>query len=181
MLVSKHNEIAYDFGASMYDGKRLVLKIDTIGNSEYEEITRSDLLKIIQAAAPKVKISSPCVHTNTRLEIQSIHMRDLRKLDNVFAVSNEPTLINGIRRILMEILENDEDMHMLYSSKIYQEPQLIDNLLSFDTGDAESLVEEVYASQTSVALMTINIQNTESMVMLKLDTKRNCLLTVDLI
>ncbi|OQR88529.1 CorA Metal Ion Transporter (MIT) Family, partial [Achlya hypogyna] len=109
-------------------------------------------------------------------------MEALRTLKNNMHELN--TQISGMRRMLMEILENDEDMHMLYLSKIHAEPAIASDLLSFDTEDAESLLEvylqDIYATQTRVSLMLNNVQNTESMVMLRLDTKRNYLLTVDL-
>jgi len=53
-----------------------------------------------------------------------------------------------------------------------------------DPESAESLLEvylqEIYCTQTRVALMLNKIQNAESYVMLKLDSVRNYLLTVDL-
>ncbi|OQS06486.1 CorA Metal Ion Transporter (MIT) Family, partial [Thraustotheca clavata] len=90
--------------------------------------------------------------------------------------------VNGIRRILMEILDNDEDLHTMYLTKLNENPTI--DLMSFDTENAESLLEtylqDIYGTQARIALLLNNIQNTENMVTLKLDTKRNYLLTVDL-
>ncbi|OQR88678.1 CorA Metal Ion Transporter (MIT) Family [Thraustotheca clavata] len=304
LLTSQHGDIMYDVGTSMNNGKRLALRFTTAGEATYEEVTRGDVLKLIQAAAsPLLTYLAETSNESKMLnhafvEIPNTHMRDLRKLDNVFAISNEPSLtvrqqailvnadpvravilrdsclvflpdgadslvsllktcfkeqiiysnsiafefaaieavlqtickvltndvekllpvakiaidrmarddmplgdmesirslknnmhelntqISGMRRMLMDFLENDEDVHMLYLTKIYNESRLARDVLSFDTEDAESLLEvylqDIYASQTRVALMLNNMQNTESMVMLKLDTKRNYLLTVDL-
>ncbi|EQC26545.1 hypothetical protein SDRG_15637 [Saprolegnia diclina VS20] len=295
-LVSKHHDVLYDVGSAMHHGKRLALRFSTTGEATYEEYSRTDVLKLVQAAAAGVVAPTP--RTANRIDIPKVHMRDLRKLDNVFAVSNEPSLVvrqqailvnadpvravitresclvflpdgadslvsllkgcfteqivytqsiafefaaleavlqtlckvvssdcekvlpvaktsvdrmarddlpmgdmealrslknalheldtqvNGMRRMLMEILENEEDLHMLYLTKIFAEPAVASDLLSFDTEDAESLLEvylqDIYATQTRVSLMLNNIRNTESMVMLRLDTKRNYLLTVDL-
>ncbi len=41
-------------------------------------------------------------------------------------------------------------------------------------------MHEIYGQQTKVALMLSNIHNTESILMIKLDSMRNTLLTVDL-
>ncbi|OQR92641.1 CorA Metal Ion Transporter (MIT) Family [Thraustotheca clavata] len=89
-----------------------------------------------------------------------------------------------MRQMVMNLLENDDDMHMMYLTKIFNDPQLAKNFQSFDTDTAESLLEvylhDIYAMQSRVSLMLHNVQNTESVVMLRLDTKRNYLLTVDL-
>ncbi|RHY31962.1 hypothetical protein DYB32_003003 [Aphanomyces invadans] len=160
---------------------------------------------------------------------QAVHMRDIRKMDNIFSTSNEPSItvrqqailvncgpaveailaticrlfstecdrivpkgraaldkvtkddsmmselenlrsiknemsslesrVGGMRRLLMAFLENEEDLHMMYLTKV---------------------ASEIYGTQTRVALMANNILNTESIVMLKLDSKRNFLLSVDL-
>ncbi|RHY31959.1 hypothetical protein DYB32_003000 [Aphanomyces invadans] len=189
---------------------------------------------------------------NTQGRRLAVHMRDIRKLDNVFSSSNEPSItvrrqailvncailsticrvfamecekviplgrsaldkmtkdesmiaeleslrsiknamssleaqLGGMRRLLMSLLENEEDLHMMYLTKVCVlacDPQLVHDLFSYDTEDVESFLEvylqEIYGTQTRVALMANNIVNTESIVMLKLDAKRNFLLSVDL-
>jgi len=73
---------------------------------------------------------------------------------------------------------------MLVKLQLFNEPKLQLDLWSLDPESAESLFEvylqEIYGTQTRVALMLNKIQNTESYVMLKLDSVRNYLLTVDL-
>ncbi|RHY06261.1 hypothetical protein DYB25_003981 [Aphanomyces astaci] len=81
-------------------------------------------------------------------------LEGLRSIKN--AMSTLEAQVGGMRRLLMSLLENEEDLHMMY------------------------LTKEIYGSQTRVALMANNILNTESIVMLKLDAKRNFLLSVDL-
>ncbi|KAF0718629.1 Aste57867_1564 [Aphanomyces stellatus] len=285
------------------------LRFDAVGNCTYEEISRMEVLKMIQSAAtgmPEMTQDTTPTFSRSRsrtrfvrdtpVEIPAIHMRDLRKLDNVFSASNEPSItvrqqailvncdpiravimrnvmmvflpdgadsliqylktgmkehlaeastfefaaveailaticrifslecekiiprcrvsldkmakddsmlselenlravknemsalesqVAGMRRMLMSLLENEEDMHMLYLTKLFNEPQYVHDLFGFDSEEAESFLEvylqEIYGTQSRVSLMTNNIQNTESIVMLKLDSKRNFLLSIDL-
>ncbi|EQC31163.1 hypothetical protein SDRG_11090 [Saprolegnia diclina VS20] len=297
-LVSQHSDVHYDVGTSMHHGKRLALRFDMNGSSSYVEVTRTDVLKLVQAAAVSVQATSPRDTASRRIEIPAIHMRDLRKLDNVFATANEPSLVvrqqailvnadpvravilrdtclvflpdgadslvsalkhcfkeqlvdgmslqfefaaleavlhtvckvltndgekilpltkvyvdrmargdlpmnemetlralknslhelesqvSGMRRMLMEFLENEDEMRMLNLTTIHEDPALARDLEYLDTDNIESFLEvylhDIYATQTRVALMLQNIQNTEGLAMLRLDTKRNYLLTVDL-
>ncbi|DAZ98234.1 TPA: hypothetical protein N0F65_011702 [Lagenidium giganteum] len=93
--------------------------------------------------------------------------------------------VDGIRRMLMEILENEEDLRMLYLSKLHAEPSLLHDIYSFDSEEAEALIEnylqDIFSTRTKATLMQHRIQNTESLVMLKLDSMRNYLLGVDLV
>ncbi|CAK4079729.1 unnamed protein product [Aphanomyces euteiches] len=308
MLVTMNGEILGMNG--MKDGKRLALRFDASGNSEFQEVTRMEVLHMIQTGVKSMLIPAPPKHESRNgrshsrsrfsrdgpVDIPAVHMRDLRKLDNVFSTSNEPAImvrqqailvncdpvravimrdvmliflpdgadslvyhlktnmkvhlvdaaafefaaleailatlchlfstecakiipkgrssldkmakddsmlselenlrfvknemsslesrVAGMRRLLMSLLENEEDLHMMYLTKLYNEPNLVHDLFSFDTEDAESFLEvylqEIYGTQTRVALMANNVQNTESIVMLKLDSKRNFLLSVDL-
>ncbi|OQR89327.1 hypothetical protein ACHHYP_20260 [Achlya hypogyna] len=95
LLVSQHSDIMYDVGTSMSNGKRLALHFDATGVGMYQEVTRTDILKLIQAAA------GPIAHCSGTIEIPQIHMRDLRKLDNVFAISNEPSLVVRRQAVLI--------------------------------------------------------------------------------
>ncbi|ETV87149.1 hypothetical protein H257_02133 [Aphanomyces astaci] len=318
MLVSKDGEIL-GMTSVAAGGKRLALRFDSAGNSDFHDVSRQEVLTMIQTCADSMAIpanklgrrqstsvdagNSRAYHrSRTRLardgpiDIPAVHMRDLRKLDNMFSTSNEPSItvrqqailvncdpvravitrdcclvflpdgadslvyhlktnmqqhlaeatafefaaveailaticrlfsaecdrivpkgrlaldkmtkddsmlselenlrsiknemsalesrVGGMRRLLMAFLENEEDLHMMYLTKLYHEPALVHDLFSFDTEDAESFLEvylqEIYGTQTRVALMANNILNTESIVMLKLDSKRNFLLSVDL-
>ncbi|OQR88430.1 CorA Metal Ion Transporter (MIT) Family, partial [Achlya hypogyna] len=100
LLLSKHTDVLYDVGSAMHNGKRLALRFDAKGNSTYEEVSRVDVLKLVQTAAATVKPLVPS-RLQGRVDIPKIHMRDLRKLDNVFAVSNEPSLVVRQQAILI--------------------------------------------------------------------------------
>jgi magnesium transporter len=93
--------------------------------------------------------------------------------------------VDGVRRALMEILDNEEDLRLLYLTKLYEDPTLLNDLWSFDSEEAEVLIEnylqDIFSTRTKATLMQHRIQNTESLVMLKLDSMRNYLLGVDLV
>ncbi|RHY65845.1 hypothetical protein DYB30_006172, partial [Aphanomyces astaci] len=109
-------------------------------------------------------------------------LESLRSIKNSMSVLESQ--LGGMRRLLMTLLENEADLHMMYLTKLCENPKLAQDLFCIDTEDVESILElylqEIYSSQTRVALMAQNIVNTESIVMLKLDSKRNFLLSVDL-
>ncbi|ETV89535.1 hypothetical protein H257_00779 [Aphanomyces astaci] len=45
------------------------------------------------------------------------------------------------RRILMELLDNDQDMRLLYLSKLYHNPTIVADSMGLDVEEAEALVE----------------------------------------
>jgi magnesium transporter len=69
-------------------------------------------------------------------------------------------------------------------TKLHENPSLLNDLWSFDSEEAEVLVEnylqDIVSIRTKASLLQHRIQNTESLVMLKLDSIRNYLLGVDL-
>jgi magnesium transporter len=93
--------------------------------------------------------------------------------------------VDGVRRALMEILDNEEDLRLLYLTKLQDDPTLLNDLWSFDSEEAEVLIEnylqDIFSTRTKASLMQHRIQNTESLVMLKLDSMRNYLLGVDIL
>jgi magnesium transporter len=93
--------------------------------------------------------------------------------------------VDGVRRALMELLDNEEDLRLLYLTKLYETPSLLNDLWSFDSEEAEVLIEnylqDIFSTRTKASLMQHRIQNTESLVMLKLDSMRNYLLGVDIL
>ncbi|KAF0737880.1 hypothetical protein AaE_008891 [Aphanomyces astaci] len=115
-------------------------------------------------------------------------LESLRSIKNSMSVLESQ--LGGMRRLLMTLLENEADLHMIFVLVVdnglfnNNDPKLAQDLFYIDTEDVESILElylqEIYSSQTRVALMAQNIVNTESIVMLKLDSKRNFLLSVDL-
>ncbi|KDO16442.1 hypothetical protein SPRG_18033 [Saprolegnia parasitica CBS 223.65] len=67
---------------------------------------------------------------------------------------------------------------------MHDDPSLVYDLFSFDSEELESLLEvyleDIYDTQTRVALMLENMLNTKNIAMLKLDAKRNYLMTLNL-
>ncbi|RHY14675.1 hypothetical protein DYB28_009300 [Aphanomyces astaci] len=80
---------------------------------------------------------------------------NLRMIKN--ATSDLESQVNGVRRMLIDMLDDDEELHMLH------------------------LTKNNYGTGAAVELMLHTIQNTEAIVMLKLDAKRNYLIIVDLL
>jgi magnesium transporter len=93
--------------------------------------------------------------------------------------------VDGVRRILVELLDNEEDLRLLYLTKLHEDPCLLADLFSFDSEEAEVLVEnylqDIFSTRTTAELLQYRITNTESLVTLTLDAKRNYLLKVQLI
>ncbi|ETM49560.1 hypothetical protein L914_06209 [Phytophthora nicotianae] len=93
--------------------------------------------------------------------------------------------VDGVRRVLMELLDNEEDLRLLYLTKIYENPDLLSDLYSFDSEEAEVLIEnylqDIFSTRTTAGLLQHWITNTESLVTLKFDSKRNYLLKAQLI
>ncbi|OWZ23293.1 CorA Metal Ion Transporter [Phytophthora megakarya] len=93
--------------------------------------------------------------------------------------------VDGVRRVLMELLDNEEDLRLLYLTKLFEDPSLLENLFRFDSEEAEVLIENylqaIFSTRTTAELLQHRITNTESLVTLKLDSKRNYLLKVQLI
>ncbi|KAF0746997.1 hypothetical protein AaE_007907, partial [Aphanomyces astaci] len=108
---------------------------------------------------------------------------NLRMIKN--ATSDLESQVNGVRRMLIDMLDDDEELHMLHLTKLYEEPSVALDLFGFDTEEVESLLESYlqnnYGTGAAVELMLHTIQNTEAIVMLKLDAKRNYLIIVDLL
>ncbi|KAF0686148.1 Aste57867_22113 [Aphanomyces stellatus] len=110
-------------------------------------------------------------------------LENLRSVKN--AMSDVESEVNGLQHMLMSLLDNELDLHMMHLTKLANDPTLMHDLFSFDTDDAESFLEaylqDMYTTRSDVTLLIHNVQNTESIVMMKLDTKRNYLLSIDLI
>jgi magnesium transporter len=70
-------------------------------------------------------------------------------------------------------------------TKLHEDPCLLADLFSFDSEEAEVLVEnylqDIFSTRTTAELLQYRITNTESLVTLTLDAKRNYLLKVQLI
>ncbi|ETW05837.1 hypothetical protein H310_03504 [Aphanomyces invadans] len=125
VLVSQNGIL---LGVQNTQGRRLTLRFDPAGNAEYKEVSRMDVLRLIQTAAQHVGIGaqsdappSPRTVTATAstdrrpsrsrtrarfivdaaVEIPAVHMRDIRKLDNVFSSSNEPSITVRRQAILV--------------------------------------------------------------------------------
>ncbi|OQR99076.1 CorA Metal Ion Transporter (MIT) Family [Achlya hypogyna] len=116
-------------------------------------------------------------------QMSSGELETLRTLKN--AMNEFESQVNGLRRVLMEVLDNEVDLHLMYLTQLYQNPLMLNELWTFDAEEAESLLEvylqDIHSTKTKVALIVHRIQNTESVVMLKMDAVRNYLLTADMI
>ncbi|KAF0697180.1 Aste57867_12174 [Aphanomyces stellatus] len=110
------------------------------------------------------------------------------ELGRLLAAKNSMDQLNarvtGMRKAFVDILENEEDLRMMHLTKLYNDPSLAQDLFSFDSEELESLIEvylqDIYDTQTQISLMLENLQNTRNIATLKLDTKRNYLLMVNL-
>ncbi|RLN94647.1 hypothetical protein BBJ28_00009285 [Nothophytophthora sp. Chile5] len=116
----------------------------------------------------------------------SLNSRELERLREFKNTMNEfESQVDGVRRVLMELLDNEVDLRLLYLTKLHEDPSLLQDLWSFDSEEAEVLIEnylqDIFSTRTKADLMQHRITNTESLVMLKLDSMRNYLLGVDLI
>lgn len=121
-----------------------------------------------------------------RLVQGNLHSRELETLREFKNTMNEfESQVDGVRRVLMELLDNEEDLRLLYLTKLHEDPSLLMDLYSFDSEEAEVLIEnylqDIFSTRTQADLMQHRITNTESLVMLKLDSMRNYLLRVDLV
>ncbi|CAI5747440.1 unnamed protein product [Peronospora destructor] len=132
------------------------------------------------------KLSPVVISALDRLVQGNLHSRELETLREFKNTMNEfESQVDGVRRVLMELLDNEEDLRLLYLTKLYEDPSLLTDLYSFDSEEAEVLIEnylqDIFSTRTKADLMQHRITNTESLVMLKLDSMRNYLLRVDLV
>ncbi|ETI49955.1 hypothetical protein L917_06083 [Phytophthora nicotianae] len=130
---------------------------------------------------------SPAIVSDLEHLVQgNLNSRELERLREFKNTMNEfESQVDGVRRVLMELLDNEEDLRLLYLTKIYENPDLLSDLYSFDSEEAEVLIEnylqDIFSTRTTADLLQHRIANTESLVTLKLDSKRNYLLKVQLI
>ncbi|KAF4041978.1 putative magnesium transporter [Phytophthora infestans] len=115
-----------------------------------------------------------------------LNARELEKLREFKNTINEfEAQVDGVRRALMVLLDNEEDLRLLYLTRLYNEPNLLSDLWSIDSEEIEVLIEnylqDIFSTRTKAELMQHRISNTESLVMMQLDSMRNYLLGVDLI
>ncbi|KAF1774859.1 Mg2+ transporter protein, CorA-like/Zinc transport protein ZntB [Phytophthora cactorum] len=132
------------------------------------------------------KLSPIVISALDRLVQGNLHSRELETLREFKNTMNEfESQVDGVRRVLMELLDNEEDLRLLYLTKLHEDPSLLADLYSFDSEEAEVLIEnylqDIFSTRTKADLMQHRITNTESLVMLKLDSMRNYLLRVDLV
>ncbi|ETW05842.1 hypothetical protein, variant 3 [Aphanomyces invadans] len=66
-------------------------------------------------------------------------LESLRSIKNTMSVLESQ--LGGMRRLLMNLLENEADLHMMYLTKLCEDPKLAQDLYSFDTEDVESILE----------------------------------------
>lgn len=110
------------------------------------------------------------------------------ELDSLREFKNEinefESQVDRVSRALLKLLDNEEDLRLLYLTRLHANPALLDNLWSYDSEEAEVLVEsylqDIVSTRTKAALLQRQIVNTESLVLIKLDSMRNYILGVDL-
>ncbi|KAG1685003.1 hypothetical protein DVH05_009833 [Phytophthora capsici] len=130
---------------------------------------------------------SPAIVADLEHLVQgNLDSRELERLREFKNTMNEfESQVDGVRRVLMELLDNEEDLRLLYLTRIYEDPDLLSDLWSFDSEEAEVLIEnylqDIFSTRTTAELLQHRIANTESLVTLKLDSKRNYLLRIQLI
>ncbi|KAF4041975.1 CorA-like Mg2+ transporter protein [Phytophthora infestans] len=130
---------------------------------------------------------SPAIVSDLEHLVQgNLDSHELERLREFKNTMNEfESQVDGVRRVLMELLDNEEDLRLLYLTKIYETPDLLSDLYSFDSEEAEVLIEnylqDIFSTRTTADLLQHRIANTESLVTLKLDSKRNYLLRVQLV
>lgn len=129
---------------------------------------------------------APVIFTSLkRLVSEQPSVGELNALRSFKNTMNEfQSRVDGVRRALMATLNNEEDMRLLYLTKLHSNRSLLGNLWSFDSEEAEVLIEnylqDIYATQTRATLLQQRIQNTETVVKLRLDAMRNYLLGVNI-
>lgn len=130
---------------------------------------------------------SPAIVADLEHLVQgNLDSRELERLREFKNTMNEfESQVDGVRRVLMELLDNEEDLRLLYLTRIYEDPDLLSDLWSFDSEEAEVLIEnylqDIFSTRTTAELLQHRIANTESLVTLKLDSKRNYLLRIQLV
>lgn len=115
--------------------------------------------------------------------LKSQELERLREFKN--AINEFEAQVDGVRRALMVLLDNEEDLRLLYFTRLYDEPDLLADLWGIDSEEIEVLIEnylqDIFSTRTKADLLQHRISNTESLVMMQLDSMRNYLLSVDLI
>ncbi|GLD92952.1 hypothetical protein PINS_up001544 [Pythium insidiosum] len=129
--------------------------------------------------APGITTALDCLATGKTSTSELEKLRSFKNTMNEFE-----SQVDGVRRALLEILDNEEDLRLLYLTKLHSDPSLLSDLWSYDSEEAEVLIEnylqEIVSTRTKALLMQRRIENTESLVTMKLDSMRNYLLGVDI-
>ncbi|KAJ8575352.1 hypothetical protein ON010_g3862 [Phytophthora cinnamomi] len=96
------------------------------------EALLATLARYFQADYEKL---SPVVISALELLVQgNLHSRELETLREFKNTMNEfESQVDGVRRVLMELLDNEEDLRLLYLTKLYEDPSLLMDLYLFDS------------------------------------------------
>ncbi|RHY31954.1 hypothetical protein DYB32_002999 [Aphanomyces invadans] len=90
----------------------------------------------------------------------------------------------NMRQLLMSLLDNDDDLHMLYLTKVHDNPSLLQGDVTFDVDEVVAILEaqlqDIYGIVSHISLMMSNIQHTARVVDLMWTSKRNYLLLIDM-
>ncbi|KAJ0402549.1 hypothetical protein P43SY_000812 [Pythium insidiosum] len=138
---------------------------------------------LLHLCAKKFPPVMSAVERLATVQISPEELETLRTMKNT--INDISSQVEGIRHVLTELIDNEDDLRLLYLSKLYNDPDVMVTTKQFDPEEAEALLEsylqEIHMIRTRIRLLQNRIQNTESLVMLKLDSTRNHLLTVDVI
>ncbi|GLD92946.1 hypothetical protein PINS_up001538 [Pythium insidiosum] len=140
-----------------------------------------------------------------QVRIISGELETLRLMKN--SMSAFAAQVDSLRRTLMALHDNEEDLRLLYLTRLYETPALITELRSFDPEEVEVLLEtymkvrelhfrfarlgkhsngmtdrqDIYSTRTKAELLQHRVHATESLVTMKLDYARNYLLALQLV
>lgn len=119
--VSNHSSNATEkrfacwFDPNQRQNRSLMLRFDLQGNATFEEMSRMDLLRMThdrihpvaryetseEPSKPNFMRPRRFSESKNIIDVQRVHARDIRKLDNAFAVANEPSIVVRKQAILL--------------------------------------------------------------------------------
>ncbi|KAJ0408423.1 hypothetical protein ATCC90586_009198 [Pythium insidiosum] len=172
MLIRDFQQCVHDnASATSFEFKALEAIIDTLSRLFEDEFERH---------AAEI---GTMLNALVRVRIISGELETLRLMKN--NMSAFAAQVDSLRRTLMALLDNEEDLRLLYLTKLCETPELIYDLQSFDPEEVEVLLETymkgIYSTRTKAELLQHRIQATESLVTMKLDYARNYLLALQLV
>jgi magnesium transporter len=91
----------------------------------------------------------------------------------------------GVLKAVNQLLDDEELLRLLHLSKLYETPSIVNDLnqMVIDVPEVmlEVYVQDINTTRSKMLLMKQRMQDTESLVMLKLDAIRNYLISADVV